>query len=70
MPFRDVIVAALVRMFPNAAKNARRFIGLWNDVDVQNVTMIKLAPRRENIDDTRDVVWRISSWRVVQGILS
>ena len=43
-------------------------MGLWNDVDVQKVTMMKLAPRSENTDDTREVVCSIASSSVVHGI--
>lgn len=32
--------------------------------------MMKLAPISENTDDTREVIWRISSSRVVQAIFA
>lgn len=61
-------MATLERMFPKAAKKASRFMGRWKDVDEQKVIIMKLAPISENTDDTREVIWRISSSRVVQAI--
>lgn len=61
-------MATLDRMFPKAAKKASRFMGRWKDVDEQKVIIMKLAPISENTDDTREVIWRISSSRVVQAI--
>lgn len=61
-------MATFERIFPNAAKKASRFMGRWNDVDEQKVMMMKLAPKSENTDDTREVIRRISSSRVVQTI--
>lgn len=61
-------MATFERMFPKAAKKASRFMGRWNDVDEQKVMMMKLAPISENTDDTREVIRRISSSRVVQAI--
>lgn len=68
IPSREVMVATFERIFPNAAKKASRFMGRWNDVDEQKVMMMKLAPISENTDDTREVIRRISSSRVVQTI--
>lgn len=44
-------------------------MGLWNDLDEQKVMMMKLAPNSENTEETRDVVCKISSSRVVHAIV-
>lgn len=69
IPSCDISVATFVIIFPNAAKNASRLMGLWNAGEMQKVTMMNPAPRSEKTEPTRVVVRRISSCRVVHGIL-
>ena len=56
-------------IFPKDAKNANRLIGLWKDLERQNVRMMNPAPKSEKTEATRVVVSRIASCRLVQVIL-
>ena len=43
-------------------------MGRWKEVEVKKVRIMKDAPRREKTEETREVVWRIRSSRVVNVI--
>ena len=53
IPSLATSVAKLVKTFAKALKKARRFIGLWKALERLKDRIMKRAPMRERMDDTR-----------------